>query len=275
MFSGRWDCSVTRERSGRYRTTFGSCIMANGTVRPHQGTGYCDGNRQDGTPQILAYVSDDFETWEYLGETWQHSEWTWNGNLELINTDPLCFQNGANPGFDLCLDIGFDLCLDIGSRHFGCWGSRPKHVSNPDSVIKKCVPHLVYRPLLRGSADTNETHVTVSTVDVHVPRVECPYQFTASGQSITVCPYHHAPMTLSPPVSSQSQYTIIYITANHSIINQKGPASGFEMCFGWDPSTKPQTHVFWLGPPARFPPAPLVPGALTKTHLESGIQIIA
>lgn len=74
---GRWDCSVTREPSGRYVTTFGSCIMANGTVRPHQGEGYCDGKKQDGTPQVLSYVSSDFRSWEYLGEQFQWTGWTW------------------------------------------------------------------------------------------------------------------------------------------------------------------------------------------------------
>ena len=38
----------------------------------------------------------------------------------------------------------------------------------------------------------------------------------------------------------------------------------FETCFGWDPqSTKPQTHVFWLGPPVTGT------NVLSKTHLES------
>lgn len=74
---GRWDCSVTRQPSGRYVTTFGSCLMANGTVRPHQGTGYCDGRKQDGMPQILAYESEDFKVWKYVGEPFQHREWLW------------------------------------------------------------------------------------------------------------------------------------------------------------------------------------------------------
>ena len=58
---GKWDCSVYREPSGRYRVTFGSCAMFNGTVRPHQGEGYCNGGQgkghQDGLPQVLSYVS--------------------------------------------------------------------------------------------------------------------------------------------------------------------------------------------------------------------------
>eukprot|EP01047_Picozoa_sp_COSAG01_P043025 COSAG01_NODE_3796_length_5688_cov_4.251208_3_plen_304_part_00 len=74
---GRWDCSVTREPSGSYVTTFGSCIMAHGRVRPHQGTGYCDGAKQDGTPQVLSYVSSDLKTWRYLGEQFRHPAWTW------------------------------------------------------------------------------------------------------------------------------------------------------------------------------------------------------
>jgi len=68
---GKWDCSVYREPSGRYRVTFGSCTMFNGTLRPHQGTGYCDGSKQDGLPQVLSYVSEDFKTWSYLGEQWR------------------------------------------------------------------------------------------------------------------------------------------------------------------------------------------------------------
>ena len=51
--------------------------MANNTVRPHQGTGYCDGRKQDGTPQVLSYVSSDFKTWEFLGEQWTWHGWTW------------------------------------------------------------------------------------------------------------------------------------------------------------------------------------------------------
>ena len=74
---GKWDCSVARERSGRFRITFGSCAMAGGRLRPQQLKGYCDGTKQDGTPQILSYVSDDFATWTYLGEPWAHNSSQW------------------------------------------------------------------------------------------------------------------------------------------------------------------------------------------------------
>ena len=37
------------------------------------------------------------------------------------------------------------MCFAIGSQHLGCCVSHPKHVSNPDSVIKKVKPHLMYR----------------------------------------------------------------------------------------------------------------------------------
>jgi len=48
---GKWDCSATREKSGRYRVTFGSCSMLPaGRMRPNQTNGYCDGSRQDGEP---------------------------------------------------------------------------------------------------------------------------------------------------------------------------------------------------------------------------------
>ena len=64
---GKWDCSVYKEPSGRYRVTFGSCTMMDGLLRPHQLNGYCDGNKQDGLPQVLSYTSTDFKSWEYLG----------------------------------------------------------------------------------------------------------------------------------------------------------------------------------------------------------------
>ena len=35
-------------------------------------------------------------------------------------------------------------CFAIGSQHLWCGGSQPKHVSNPDSVIKKFKPHFIY-----------------------------------------------------------------------------------------------------------------------------------
>lgn len=33
---GKWDCSIYREPTGRYRITFGSCTMLHGRVRPNQ-----------------------------------------------------------------------------------------------------------------------------------------------------------------------------------------------------------------------------------------------
>lgn len=77
---GKWDCSVARENGGAalcYRVTFGSCTMADSRLRPHQLNGYCDGTKQDGTPQILSYVSDDFKTWQFLGEPWLHNTSSW------------------------------------------------------------------------------------------------------------------------------------------------------------------------------------------------------
>ena len=35
---------------------------------------------------------------------------------------------------------GFEMCVCYRNRHLGCGGSQPKHVSNPDSVIKKLNP---------------------------------------------------------------------------------------------------------------------------------------
>ena len=74
---GKWDCSVSREADGRFRVTFGSCIMSANRTRPGQLNGYCDGTKQDGTPQILSYVSDDFKSWQYLGEPWGHHTSHW------------------------------------------------------------------------------------------------------------------------------------------------------------------------------------------------------
>jgi len=45
--------------------------MMDGLLRPHQLNGYCDGTKQDGLPQVLSYVSDDFVHWEFLGEQWK------------------------------------------------------------------------------------------------------------------------------------------------------------------------------------------------------------
>ena len=39
---------------------------------------------------------------------------------------------------------GFELGFAIVSQHFWCRGSQPKHVSNPDSVIKKSKPPFIY-----------------------------------------------------------------------------------------------------------------------------------
>ena len=47
-------------------------------------------------------------------------------------------QNG------LQVKSGFEMCFAIGSQHFGCRGSQPKHVSNPDSATKEFKPHFIY-----------------------------------------------------------------------------------------------------------------------------------
>ena len=60
--------------------------MFNGTIRPHQLNGYCDGTKQDGLPQVLSYVSTDFKTWEYLGEQWKGDGGSMEGRrCELIH----------------------------------------------------------------------------------------------------------------------------------------------------------------------------------------------
>ena len=44
-------------------------------------------------------------------------------------------KNGATSGFEMYFAIGY--------QHLWCRGSQPKHVSNPDAVIKKFNPHLL------------------------------------------------------------------------------------------------------------------------------------
>ena len=46
-------------------------------------------------------------------------------------------QNSAPSGFEMCL------APSTFSQHVWCRGSQPKHVSNPDSVMKKFKPHLI------------------------------------------------------------------------------------------------------------------------------------
>ena len=42
------------------------------------------------------------------------------------------------------LDSGCVFAIFIGSQHLWCQGSQPKHVSNPDSVLRKSKPHLMH-----------------------------------------------------------------------------------------------------------------------------------
>ena len=60
--------------------------------------------------------------------------------------------NGAclHRSIKLAPESGFDMCFAIGSQHHRYRGSQPKkHVSNPDSVMKMCNPHLIYDCLRR------------------------------------------------------------------------------------------------------------------------------
>jgi sucrose-6-phosphate hydrolase SacC (GH32 family) len=82
---GLWDGSIWKDPlTGKYRATFGSCAMLNGTKRPFGKKNFCDGNypntpvhppwvlgSQDGIPQIVAFESTDLKSWSFLGVPWQ------------------------------------------------------------------------------------------------------------------------------------------------------------------------------------------------------------
>ena len=51
-------------------------------------------------------------------------------------------QNGATSGLEMCFAVG--------SQYQRCRGSQPKHVSNPESVIKKFKPHLIYNSIFKA-----------------------------------------------------------------------------------------------------------------------------
>ena len=72
---GLWDGSVWKDiETGKYRATFGSCKMVNGTERPNGTKNFCDGTRsgqQDGLPQIVSFESEDLKSRKYLGVPWQ------------------------------------------------------------------------------------------------------------------------------------------------------------------------------------------------------------
>ena len=169
---GKWDCSVYKEPSGRYRVTFGSCTMLAGRTRPHQLNGYCDGPKQDGLPQVLSYVSDDFKNWQYLGEQWK----------------------GELSGLSPCLTVKWRCRL--GHR----WPPQPFKPRLP--VFTLCPVHVVpvavcgsRRPLLRTLVSPRVDATAPLSCDRACPcacatgdngtaagrrwgpRVECPYQF--------------------------------------------------------------------------------------------------
>ena len=59
---------------------------------------------------------------------------------------------------------GFEMCFAIGSRHLGCWGSersQRKHVSNPDSALKK-FNHIV-EPMGCETSDTTNAQRYTTT----------------------------------------------------------------------------------------------------------------
>ena len=53
-----------------------------GRVRPNQANSYCDGQKQNGVPQILSYVSTDAKNWEFLGVPWHGETENWGPRIE-------------------------------------------------------------------------------------------------------------------------------------------------------------------------------------------------
>eukprot|EP01052_Picozoa_sp_SAG31_P020940 SAG31_NODE_1596_length_7800_cov_4.335801_6_plen_422_part_00 len=68
---GKWDASATKEASGRYVLTYGSCQMLPGASLADT----CSMNTSN--PAILSYASKDLKSWHYLGQPWSRTSNLW------------------------------------------------------------------------------------------------------------------------------------------------------------------------------------------------------
>ena len=78
--------------------------------------------------------------WCYL-QPWDGSRYELNAIYAKVKRTHIAESKRRNKQH---APFGFEMRFAIGSQHLWCRGSQPKHVSNPDSVIKKFKPHFIH-----------------------------------------------------------------------------------------------------------------------------------